>query len=159
MKYLPACGMNEEQLELLLSLTSIKSEPIKYAITRHLVNGWPTAQCATVAECDPKNLDRALKRLNEVAGTVERLIEIRCKHITEKTNSKPVIKLTNELPTEEGKYFNKKDESSEVEILVVETCDHIYPACGILNAWEPVNERGGYWAKVDQSAFEVRDEN
>ena len=94
MKYLPACGMNEEKLELLLGLTSIRSEPIITSIKWHLVHGWEIKLAAGRGPCDPKNLERALKTLNDAATKVERIKEIDLFVLTRKTDAKTVSKVT-----------------------------------------------------------------
>lgn len=73
MNYLLSGGYNPQKLDLLLSLTSIRSEDIKSAIHDHLVRGAAIDLAASLNLVDSGNLKRALKKLNETARIVEEI--------------------------------------------------------------------------------------
>lgn len=76
MNYLLSGGYNPQKLELMLSLTSIRSEDIRSAIHDHLVKGAAIDTAAALNLVDSGNLNRALKKLNEVASVVEQIKNI-----------------------------------------------------------------------------------
>ena len=76
MNYLLSGGYNPKKLELLLSLTSIRSEDIRAAISDHLVRGASIDLAAALNLVDAGNLKRSLKKLNEVARVVEEVKNI-----------------------------------------------------------------------------------
>lgn len=76
MNYLMQGGETEERLALLIKLTSIRSEDIKYALVDHLVKGMPDATAASLNDVPQSNFNRAFNKLNEVAETVERIKEL-----------------------------------------------------------------------------------
>lgn len=76
MNYLLSGGFDEKKLELLLQLTSIRSDDIKAAIHDHLVRGASVQVAAAMNSVDASNLERSLKKLNDVAGIVEAIKEI-----------------------------------------------------------------------------------
>ena len=76
MNYLLSGGYNPQKLELLLSLTSIRSDDIRAAIADHLIRGASIDLAASLNLVDPGNLKRSLKKLNEVAGVVEEIKNI-----------------------------------------------------------------------------------
>ncbi len=65
-----------ERLELLLALTSIRSEGIRAALADHLVKGHAVAQAAALNGERDNNIRRALVTLEGVADTVEKIKEI-----------------------------------------------------------------------------------
>ena len=76
MNYLLRGGYNPQKLELMISLTSIRSEDIRAAIHNHLVDGCAVDLAAALNCADVANLKRALKKLNEIAGIVEEIKNI-----------------------------------------------------------------------------------
>lgn len=76
MNYLLRGGYNPQKLELMLSLTSIRSEDIRASIHNHLVDGCAVDLAAALNGADVANLKRALKKLNEIASIVEEIKNI-----------------------------------------------------------------------------------
>ncbi len=66
----------KERLDLLLSLTSISSDPIKEALTRHFVQGFDFQSAAELAEIKPSNLQRAITKLEKVERIVHQIEDI-----------------------------------------------------------------------------------
>lgn len=77
MIYLLRGGETKEKIDLLLSLTSIKSDDIKIALNHYYINGRTEAQASELAGVPKSNMVRAMKNLNGVAGIVEQLHEIK----------------------------------------------------------------------------------
>ena len=77
MKYLVQGMESKRKVELLISLTSIKSEPIIAALTDHLVRGFEISEVALLNDTKQGNVSRALDTLNEVAATVEKIYELK----------------------------------------------------------------------------------
>lgn len=73
MKYLIAGTVSVERLELLISLTSIRSDDMKEALVWHLVRGHQVATAAALAQVP--NLGRAIAAVERVAGIVEAIKE------------------------------------------------------------------------------------
>lgn len=69
-------GESAERFELLISLTSIRSEGIREALYDHLVRGLPVMTAAQIAGEPQPNVKRALAVLEEVADKVERIKEL-----------------------------------------------------------------------------------
>lgn len=66
------CGMeSRRRVELLLSLTSISSEPVTQAIFDHLVDGKTETGAVATNMIAQQNFNRAMVKLNKVAGIVE----------------------------------------------------------------------------------------
>lgn len=65
-----------KRVELLLSLTSIRSEGTRGAVLDHLVRGHAVAQAAALNGERDNNIRRALVTLEGVADTVEQIKEI-----------------------------------------------------------------------------------
>ena len=66
------------------------------------------------------------------------------------------VKLTKDLPTEAGLYYWKELKETNIEIVEVEFCDIMSVLyLSFLGLTYEVKELGGYWAKVDESMFEV----
>lgn len=65
-----------ERMELLLKLTKITSENMISAIIDHYVNGLRQEHAALLNGIKQQNLNRTVKRLNELAGVVEQIKEI-----------------------------------------------------------------------------------
>ena len=76
MKYLLPGHERADRFALLLKLTKLSSEPTVAALTDHLVKGIDEATACAVNGVASSNFNRALKRMNEIAGTVERIKEI-----------------------------------------------------------------------------------
>lgn len=81
MRHLVQGGQDAETVELLLSLTRIDSEDVKLALEKHLVQGLCDARSCDIYDVSQSNFNRALNRLEQVAATVERLIEKRVRHL------------------------------------------------------------------------------
>ena len=75
MRYIVKGSESIERIKLLLKLTKIKSEKMKSAIVDHYVNGLKEAHAALLNDVKQQNLNKALKRLNEMAGVVEEIKE------------------------------------------------------------------------------------
>lgn len=75
MKYLIAGTVSIERLELLLSLTSIRSDDMKEALEWHLVKGHQQATAAALAQVPANNLGRAMAAVERVAAIVEQIKE------------------------------------------------------------------------------------
>jgi len=71
MKFLTKGLEPEERINLLLQLTKIGSENIKSALLDHLTKGLAENDAAMLNDVSQQNFNRALKRLNGVAGVVE----------------------------------------------------------------------------------------
>ena len=76
MKYLSQGMESNKKIKLLLSLTGIK-ENMQGAILDHLVGNFSIAQSAMLNNILPNNLSVAVKELNRVAETVEKLFELK----------------------------------------------------------------------------------
>ncbi len=66
----------EERINLLLQLTKIGSENIRNALVDHLTKGLAENDAAMLNDVSQQNFNRALKRLNVVAGVVEKIKEL-----------------------------------------------------------------------------------
>lgn len=71
-----AGGESKERVELLLSLTKINSEPLRDSITDHLCAGHSEKDAALLNGVTQSNFNRAMKKLNDVAGIVEKIKEL-----------------------------------------------------------------------------------
>ncbi|MGY2573725.1 PapB/FocB family fimbrial expression transcriptional regulator [Vibrio sp. C8] len=70
-------GMETEQrVTLLLTLTSIRSEPQKEALQKYFVDGINFSACAALAEITESNFQRAIDRVQAVDSIVERIKEL-----------------------------------------------------------------------------------
>ncbi len=76
MKYLFIGSQSEQRFELLLSLTRINSDDVVAALYDHLVKGATESSAAIINGISMSNFNRAFKKLNDVAETVERIKEI-----------------------------------------------------------------------------------
>ena len=76
MKFLSKGLEPEERINLLLQLTKIGSENIKSALVDHLSKGLTENDAAMLNNVSQQNFNRALKRLNGVAGVVEQIKEL-----------------------------------------------------------------------------------
>ncbi|SQD77838.1 PapB/FocB family fimbrial expression transcriptional regulator [Moritella yayanosii] len=76
MKFLTKGLEPEERINLLLQLTKIGSENIKSALVDHLSKGLTENDAAMLNNVSQQNFNRALKRLNGVAGIVEKVKEL-----------------------------------------------------------------------------------
>lgn len=65
-----------ERVNLLLALTRIDSEDVKSALIDYLTNGVDLKSAAELNDVKQQNFNRALKRINSVAYTVEKIKEI-----------------------------------------------------------------------------------
>ena len=78
MKYLSKGLEAEQRINLLLQLTKIGSDNIKSALLDHLTKGLTENDAAMLNDVPQQNFNRALKRLNDVAGVVEQIKELDC---------------------------------------------------------------------------------
>lgn len=99
MNYLLRGGYNPQKLELMLSLTSIRSEDIRAAISDHLVKGFRVEDSASLNLVDAGNLKRALKKLNETARIVEEIKNIDLYKSVAKVTEEPKQKGDEFAPT------------------------------------------------------------
>jgi hypothetical protein len=65
-----------ERLNLLLELTRIGSDEIVRALRQHLTDGMSLKDAPLLNGIKQQNFNRSLKRLNEIAATVEQIKEI-----------------------------------------------------------------------------------
>lgn len=78
-------GMEDaEKVRLLLSLTSISSEPTIDAINLHLVKGKSVRDAAYICEIADSNLVRALNTLKGVNDIVNQVQDINWRHLKNK---------------------------------------------------------------------------
>lgn len=73
--YIPGMEV-KDKVDLVLSLTSIRSEPMVKAIHYHLVRGFNTNTASDLCSVDESNLKRSLRVYNEVLTAVEKIKEI-----------------------------------------------------------------------------------
>jgi len=71
----------QKRVELLISLTRMSSEAQKQAIIDHLVKGRSETQAALFNDVSQSNFNRAISRLNEIAGIVEEIKAIDWEHL------------------------------------------------------------------------------
>ena len=71
----------KERVELLISLTKMSSETQKQAIIDHLVKGRSDTEAALLNDVSQSNFNRAISRLNKVAGIVEKIKDIDWDHL------------------------------------------------------------------------------
>ncbi len=76
MQRLLAGHESAERVDLLVSLTSIRSEGMQGAIHDHLVKGHAVAQAAALNGERDNNIRRALATLEQVADKVEKIKEL-----------------------------------------------------------------------------------
>lgn len=81
MRYLVQGGEDSETVELLLSLTRIDSDDVKSALKDFIATGLSANTACDMRGIELSNFNRALNRLEQVAATVERLIEKRFRHL------------------------------------------------------------------------------
>lgn len=79
MKQLRNGGENREYICLLIALTSITSEGIQSALQDYFVAGWSESDAAALNGVKQPNLKKAIDRLNEVAETTTRIVDIKFK--------------------------------------------------------------------------------
>ena len=73
MKYLrPGC-QSQERLDLLISLTSIRSDDVKEGLSWHLIKGHPIETAAALVPMKPAVLHRAIDTVGQVAQIVEQI--------------------------------------------------------------------------------------
>lgn len=71
MKHLHAGNQSQNRFNLLLRLTSIRSEAIQGALEDHLVKGHQLEAASAFNDVPVSNVMRAVDKLEEVAGIVE----------------------------------------------------------------------------------------
>ncbi|NWO06912.1 MAG: hypothetical protein HLX50_14805 [Alteromonadaceae bacterium] len=76
MKYLFIGSQSEQRFELLLSLTRINSDDVVAALYDHVVKGASESSAAIMNGISMSNFNRAFKKLDTVAATVEQVKEI-----------------------------------------------------------------------------------
>ena len=70
-------GMETDQrLNLVISLTSIRSEPQKLALQKHFVEGLNFSACAALSEISESNFQRAMDRVQAVDDVIEKIKEL-----------------------------------------------------------------------------------
>lgn len=65
-----------EKLKLIISLTSIRSEPQIKALERHFVIGFSVANCAQIEGITVSNFQRAIDKVQAVSKIVDEIKEI-----------------------------------------------------------------------------------
>lgn len=76
MNYLSQGLETEERFQLLLSLTKIRSDSQVNALRMYLVDGLSFSLSVSLNEITEPNFQRAMNRLEKVAGTIEKIKEI-----------------------------------------------------------------------------------
>lgn len=76
MRYLTQGGESQQRFELLLQLTRIASDDVKYALKDHLVTGLAESTAASLNGVKLSNFKRALDSLNESAAIVEQIKQL-----------------------------------------------------------------------------------
>lgn len=71
----------QKRVELLISLTRMSSETQKQAIIDHLVKGRSDTEAALLNDVSQSNFNRAISRLNEIAGIVEEIKTLDWEHL------------------------------------------------------------------------------
>lgn len=71
-----------KRINLLLSLTSIKSEQIIKALHDYLVSGRTDTGAAAINMVEQSNFNRALSKLNEIASIVENIKQLDWAHLS-----------------------------------------------------------------------------
>lgn len=70
-------GMETEQrVDLLLSLTNVRSEPQISALKRHFVDGLNASACAAFEGIPESNFQRVIDRLQEVDAKIEQIKDL-----------------------------------------------------------------------------------
>ena len=67
---------SEKRVSLLLELTRIDSDEVRQALRGHLTDGMSLKDAPMLSGIKQQNFNRALKRLNEIAATVEQIKEL-----------------------------------------------------------------------------------
>jgi hypothetical protein len=88
MKFLTKGLEPEQRVNLLLQLTKIGSENIRSALVDHLAKGLTENDAAMLNDISQQNFNRALMRLNSVAGIVEEIKEVDWKLLPDNYSSK-----------------------------------------------------------------------
>ena len=76
MKYLHKGSQSQERLDVLLSFGKSTSENIKAALSDYLVRGISKTNAATLNGVKGPNFTRALKRIEIIAGKIEKVKEL-----------------------------------------------------------------------------------
>jgi len=85
MKYL-VCGFEpKDRVDLIISFTKMDSEDMHQAIIDHLVKGFTVSQSAKINGVAQSNLNRAITKLNIIAGKVEAIKTLDWSHINNKS--------------------------------------------------------------------------
>lgn len=71
MKYLIRGGESKTRVDLIISLTKMDSENMISAIHDHLVKGYQDTDASLLNDVKLPNFNKAMVRLNEIAGIVE----------------------------------------------------------------------------------------
>lgn len=83
MRYLLQGMESAERMALILSLTKMKSESMTDAICDHLVKGSSEKVACAANGVIQQNFNKALKRLNEIAGIIEKVKELDWNHLSD----------------------------------------------------------------------------
>ena len=76
MNYLAQGFESREKIDILLDLTSFKSEAIKAALVDYFCRNMKKCEAALVNDVKESNLNRDIKKLNITAGKLERCKEL-----------------------------------------------------------------------------------
>ncbi len=88
MKMLLRGGESLERIRLLLKMTGIRSPEIKAAIESHLHLGMREQHAAIKHQVEQQNLNRALKKLNDLTTDYEELKALDWQHLQKITSKK-----------------------------------------------------------------------
>lgn len=66
----------KERLDLVISLTSIRSEAQQRALKSHFVDGVNSSACAALEEIPESNFQRTIDRVQAVDSVIEKIKEI-----------------------------------------------------------------------------------
>ena len=76
MDYFNPGDESEEKIDLIISLTGIRSEAMIKSLKSHLVDGFPTKYAGTFNGVLQQNFSRDLAKLNEQADKLRRINEL-----------------------------------------------------------------------------------
>ena len=77
----------EQSIDILLSMTSLKSDGMRKALRYHLVNGAADKYACIVGGVTKGNFSRDLKKLNDIAKKIDDYVNLNYKNVTKITES------------------------------------------------------------------------
>ena len=128
------------------------------------VDGWELRDVKTGVCYAGSSKEELIDLLNVLSEKAERSTPIESVARELEFNEPQKITLTKKLPTEEGQYYHLNEHLGLdcLEIVSVslnrcgENVQFMLEIEGDDGEWFDVEWRGGYWAKVDESLFEVK---